>query len=72
MVDENLTWVDTATVENKSSKNLGLLYKAKNYYLNRKIHGEFVLFLHTLLLKSWKYCIMQNANNKTDNAYIKF
>ena len=32
LVDENLTWIDHITlVENKLSKNLGLLHKAKNY-----------------------------------------
>ena len=35
LVDVNLTWVDHITVQNKLSKNLGLLYKAKNY-LNKK------------------------------------
>ena len=36
LVDENLTWIDHITlVENKLSKNLGLLHKAKNY-LNKK------------------------------------
>ena len=36
LVDENLTWLDHITlVENKLSKNLGLLHKAKNY-LNKK------------------------------------
>ena len=36
LVDENITWVDhITTAENKLSKNVGLLYKAKNY-LNKK------------------------------------
>ena len=29
LIDENLTWIDQITVENKLSKNLGLLLKAK-------------------------------------------
>ena len=37
LVDENLTWVDhITTVENKLSRNVGLLYKAKNY-INKKL-----------------------------------
>ena len=36
LVDENITWVDhITTAENELSKNIGLLYKAKNY-LNKK------------------------------------
>ena len=46
LVDENLTWIDHITlVENKLSKNLGLLHKAKNY-LNKKFIVS-LLFLHT-------------------------
>ena len=38
MVDENLTWNDHIHIlENKLSKNIGLLYRAKPY-LDKKIH----------------------------------
>ena len=46
LVDENLTWIDhIALVENRLSKNLGLLHKAKNY-VNKKSMVS-LLFLHT-------------------------
>ena len=50
MVNENLTWINHITlVENKLSKNLGLLHKAK-YYLNKKsMVNLYYSFIHGYL-----------------------
>ena len=50
MVDENLTWVDhITTVANKLSKNLGLLYKAKNYVNKKSMVSLHYSFIHSYL-----------------------
>ena len=52
MVDENLTWVDhVTTVENKLSRNVGLLYKAKNY-----INKKFMVNLYYSIIHSYSNC----------------
>ena len=48
LVDENLTWIDHITlVENKLSKNLGLLHKAKNYLNKKSMVSLFYSFIHS-------------------------
>ena len=50
MVDENLTWIDHITlVENKLSKNLGLLHKAKNYLNKKSMVSLYYSFIHSYL-----------------------
>ena len=50
LVDENLTWVDhITTVANKLSKNLGLLYKAKNYVNKKSMVSLHYSFIHSYL-----------------------
>ena len=48
LVDENLTWIDHITLfENKLSKNLGLLHKAKNYL--KSMVSLYYSFIHSYL-----------------------
>ena len=47
LVDENLTWVDHITVENKLSKNLGLLHKAKKYLNKKSMVSLYYSFTHS-------------------------
>ena len=50
MVDENLSWIDHITlVENKLSKNLGLLHKAKNYLNKKSMVTLYYSLIHTYL-----------------------
>ena len=50
MVDENLTWIDhIKLVENKLSKNLGLLHKAKNYLNKKSMVSLYYSFIHSYL-----------------------
>ena len=50
LVDENLTWIDHITlVENKLSKNLGLLHKAKNYLNKKSVVNLYYSFIHSYL-----------------------
>ena len=50
LVDENLTWIDHITlVENKLSKNLGLLHKAKNYLNKKSMVSLYYSFIHSYL-----------------------
>ena len=50
LVDENLTWIDHITlVENKLSKNLGLLHKAKNYLNEKSMVNLYYSFIHSYL-----------------------
>ena len=50
LVDENLTWIDHITlVENKLSKNLGLLHKAKNYLNKKSMVNLYYSFIHGYL-----------------------
>ena len=50
LVDENLTWIDQITlVENKLSKNLGLLHKAKNYLNKKSMVSLYYSFIHSYL-----------------------
>ena len=50
LVDENLTWIDHITlVENKLSKNLGLLHKAKNYLNKKSMVNLYYSFIHSYL-----------------------
>ena len=50
LVDENLTWIDhIALVENKLSKNLGLLHKAKNYLNKKSMVSLYYSFIHSYL-----------------------
>ena len=49
-VDENLIWIDHITlVENKLSKNLGLLHKAKNYLNKKSMVSLYYSFIHSYL-----------------------
>ena len=49
-VDENLTCIDHITlVENKLSKNLGLLHKAKNYLNKKSMVSLYYSFIHSYL-----------------------
>ena len=50
IVDESLTWkAHISTIENKISKNLGILYKAK-YLLNRAcLKHIYFSFIHSYL-----------------------
>ena len=50
MVDENLTWIDHITlVENKLSKNLGLLHKVKKYLNKKSKVSRYCSFIHSYL-----------------------
>ena len=50
LVDENFTWIDHITlVENKLSKNLGLLHKAKNYLNKKSMVSLYYSFIHSYL-----------------------
>ena len=50
LVDENLTWIDHITlVENKLSKNLGLLHKPKNYLNKKSMVSLYYSFIHSYL-----------------------
>ena len=50
LVDEDLTWIDHITlVENKLSKNLGLLHKAKNYLNKKSMVNLYYSFIHSYL-----------------------
>ena len=48
MVDESLTWIDHIKLaEDKLSKNLGLLHKAKNYFNKKSMESLYIDFLRT-------------------------
>ena len=50
MVDENRTWIDHITlVENKLSKNLGFLHKAKKYLNKKSMVNLYYSFIHSYL-----------------------
>ena len=50
LVDENFTWIyDITLVENKLSKNLGLLHKAKNYLNKKSMVNLYYPFKHSYL-----------------------
>ena len=50
MVDESLTWIDHLTlVENKLSKNLGFLHKAKNYLNKKSMVSLYYSLMHSYL-----------------------
>ena len=50
MVDEHLNWKDHINViENKLSKNLGLLHKAKQFLSSKAMKSVYFLFLHSYL-----------------------
>ena len=50
LVDQNLTWIEHITlVENKLSKNLGLLHKAKNYLNKKSMESLHYSFIHSCL-----------------------
>ena len=50
LVDENLTWIDhIRLVDNKLSKNLGLLHKAKNYLNKESMVNLYYSFIHSYL-----------------------
>ena len=50
LVDQNLTWIDHITlVENKLSKNLGLLHKVKNYLNKKSMVSLYYSFVHSYL-----------------------
>ena len=50
LVDENLIWVDHITiVESKLSKNLGLLYKVKNYLDKKSTVSLYYSFIPSYL-----------------------
>ena len=47
LIDENLTWKDHIKyVESKISKNLGLLYKAKNYLNKKALMSLYFSYIH--------------------------
>ena len=47
LVDEKRTWVDHITIaENELSKNLGLIYKAKNYLNKKAMLSLYYSFLY--------------------------
>ena len=50
MVDENLTWNDHIHIlENKLSKNIGLLYRAKPYFDKNTMTTLYFSFFHSYL-----------------------
>ena len=50
MVDENLNWKDRINViENKLSKNLGLLHKAKQFLNAKTMKSLYFSFIHSYL-----------------------
>ena len=50
LVDENLTWIDHITlVENKLSKNVGLLHKAQNYLNKKSMVNLYYSLIHSYL-----------------------
>ena len=48
-VDENLLWVDQITTVNKLSKNIVLLFKAKNYLNQKSLVNLYYSFIHSYL-----------------------
>ena len=53
LFDENLTWKNyISLIENKISKSLGILHRAK-FLLNRKFRKNFLFFFYTQLHKLW-------------------
>ena len=57
LLDENMTWKNhVSCVENKISKNLGILYKARGL-LNKKCMKQLYFSFVSLLFKLWKYCL---------------
>ena len=49
-MDEHLSWIDHInTLENKLSKNLGVLYKAKPFLNAKAIISLYVSFFHNYL-----------------------
>ena len=56
MIDENISWRDhIKTVENKLSKNIGLLYQAKQFLDKNSLN--IIFFIYTFVFKSCKYCM---------------
>ena len=50
LVDEHLSWIDHInTLENKLSKNLGLLYKAKPFLNAKAMESLYFSFFHSYL-----------------------
>ena len=50
MLDEHLTWRNhITTIENKMSKNLGLLYKAKRVLNMNALKSLYFSFIHSYL-----------------------
>ena len=71
LVDEHLSWIDhISTLENKLSKNLGLLYKAKPF-LNTKAMKSlyFSFFPSYLTYRSIAWC--STSMTKLKNIFSK-
>ena len=57
LVDEHLSWIDQIdTLENKLSKDLGLLYKAKQFLNAKAMKSLYFSFFHSYLI--WKYSLV--------------
>ena len=56
MLDENVFWKHhIKTVENKLSKNIGLLYRARQFIDGTSLKNIF--FIYSFFFKLRKYCI---------------
>ena len=49
MVDENLTWSNHIRILEKLSKNIGLLYRAKQYLDKNTMATLYFMFFHSYL-----------------------
>ena len=51
MLDENLSWKDhTKYIENKVTKNIGLLYRAKIFLDKNSLLTLYYSYIHTYLI----------------------
>ena len=59
LVNKHLNWTDHINIlENKLSKNLGLLYKSKHFLNANGMRSLYHSFFHIYLHKLWEYCLV--------------
>ena len=71
MVDEHLNWNDHINVtENRLSKNLGLLHKAKQFLNAKAMKSLYFSFIHSYLTYGNVVCC-STSMNKTKKLFSK-
>ena len=69
-MDKHLSWIDhNDTLENKLSKKLELLYKARPFLNAKAMKSIYCSFFHSYLLDILKYSLVQHMDGKIKNDF---